>query len=88
MPKGIKTSRELSEAVLNEASVAMLPGVDFGRKPEELVFRIAYVDFDGEQALNIVNEHYHNKDLDMDFIEKYTPKMIGAMDSLKNWLEN
>lgn len=88
LPKGIKTSTELSEVVLNEANVAMLPGVDFGRKPSELVFRIAYVDFDGEQALNAVNEYYQNKDLDIDFIHKYAPKIIGAMDSLENWLKH
>lgn len=86
LPKGIKTSTELSEAVLNEASVAMLPGVDFGRKPEELVFRIAYVDFNGEEALKAVDEGYQNKELDMNFIENYAPKIIGAMNSLENWL--
>lgn len=87
LSKGIKTSTELSEAALNEANVAMLPGVDFGRQPEELVFRIAYVDFDGEQALKAVNDSYPNKELDIAFIKKYAPKMVGAMDSLASWLK-
>ena len=85
--KGITNSTALSEAALNEANVAMLPGVDFGRQPEELVFRIAYVSFDGEQALNAVRDHYENKELDLEFITQYAPKMIGAMDSLENWLK-
>jgi aspartate/methionine/tyrosine aminotransferase len=85
--RGIQNSTQLSEAALNEANVAMLPGVDFGRQPEELVFRIAYVDFDGEQALKAVEDYYENKELDMDFITQYAPKMIGAMDSLENWLQ-
>ena len=86
LPKGIKTSAELSEVLLNEANIAMLPGVDFGRKPEELVFRIAYVDFDGEKALEVAGDIYQNKELDNDFIKNYAPKIIAAMDSLENWL--
>ena len=86
LPKGIKTSSKLSEVVLNEANVAMLPGVDFGRKPEELVFRIAYVDFDGKEALKAVSKQYQNKELDMSFIQKYAPKIVGAMDHLEHWL--
>lgn len=86
LPKGIKTSAELSEVLLNEANIAMLPGVDFGRKPEELVFRIAYVDFDGEKALEVAGDIYQNKELDNGFIKNYAPKIIAAMDSLENWL--
>ncbi|MFK7950421.1 MAG: pyridoxal phosphate-dependent aminotransferase [Saprospiraceae bacterium] len=88
LPKGIKTSTVLSEAVLNEANITMLSGVDFGRKPEELVFRIAYVDFDGKQTLKVVDEHYQSKRLDIDFLENDAPKIIGAMDSLERWLSS
>lgn len=88
LPKGIKTSSELSNIALLEANFAMLPGIDFGRKPDELVFRIAYVDFDGEQALKAVEEHYDNQTLDVEFIQKYTPKIIDAMDSLERWLSS
>ena len=85
--RGITNSAALSEAVLNQAHVAMLPGVDFGRQPEELVFRIAYVDFDGVQALNAVRDSYQNKELDAAFIKKYAPKIVASMDSLEHWLK-
>ncbi|MCA1758975.1 MAG: aminotransferase class I/II-fold pyridoxal phosphate-dependent enzyme, partial [Bacteroidales bacterium] len=41
--KGILTSFELCEALLQETGVAILPGMDFGRQPEELTCRLAYV---------------------------------------------
>lgn len=87
LPKGIKTSAELSKILLSQANVAMLPGVDFGLKPQELVFRIAYVDFDGDKSLKVVNYDYENKELDNDFIKNYAPKIVGAMDSLEDWLK-
>ncbi len=37
--------------MLEEAGVAMLPGIDFGHQPDELVARMAYVDFDGRLVL-------------------------------------
>ncbi len=45
--KGIRTSRAMCEALLTQTGVAVLPGSDFGRPPEELTARLAYVDFDG-----------------------------------------
>ncbi|MDT8394715.1 MAG: aminotransferase class I/II-fold pyridoxal phosphate-dependent enzyme, partial [Bacteroidales bacterium] len=49
--KGIFTGKELCERILDETGVAMLPGADFGRPPEEFSARIAYVDFDGAEAM-------------------------------------
>ena len=49
------TSRELCERLLVETGVAILPGHEFGRPAEELTARLAYVNFDGEQALEAVD---------------------------------
>ncbi|MDV6319434.1 pyridoxal phosphate-dependent aminotransferase [Chromohalobacter sp. HP20-39] len=49
--RGITTSTELTEALLEEAGVALLPGSAFGCEPTQLTARLAYVDFDGAGLL-------------------------------------
>ncbi len=82
--KSILTSVELCETLLNETGIAILPGLDFGRQPEELTCRMAYVDFDGamvlEKAMNT------SKSLDENFLKSYCPRMIEAIDRLEKWL--
>ncbi len=76
--KGIYTSRQLCSAILDEKSVAFLPGDDFGRPSGELTGRIAYVDFNGEIALEAVKE----EDVDEKFLRKYCIDTIEAIDRI------
>ena len=85
--KGILTSVELCEAVFNETGVAFLPGLDFGRQPEELTCRLAYVDFDGELVLEKARTEYKSKPIDKEFLDKYCSKMIKATEKIEMWLE-
>lgn len=86
--KGILTSFELCEAVLQQTGVAFLPGMDFGRQPEELTCRMAYVDFDGALVLEKAKSDFKDKPIDSEFIKNYCPKMVKAVDLLEEWLEN
>ncbi|MCG6187167.1 pyridoxal phosphate-dependent aminotransferase [Maribellus maritimus] len=86
--KGILTSFELCEAVLKDTGVAFLPGMDFGRQPEELTCRMAYVDFDGEMVLDKAMNDFKDKPIDNEFLKSYCPKMIKSIDLLEEWLEN
>ena len=52
----IRSSAELTHRCLEEVGVAFLPGSCFGRPPEERTARIAYVNFDGAQALTEASE--------------------------------
>lgn len=83
--RGIYTSVEFCEKLLDETGIAMLPGSDFGRQPEELTTRIAYVDFNGTHALEKASE-YGNKPLDEPFVKKNCGRLIRAFDKLENWL--
>ncbi|MEM7106184.1 MAG: aminotransferase class I/II-fold pyridoxal phosphate-dependent enzyme [Bacteroidota bacterium] len=84
--KGIVTSQQLSDRLLEEAGVAILPSFDFGRPENELTTRLSYVDFDGAQALSAASDQYRNRPLDSAFLSKYCSKMIAAMDAIDNWL--
>lgn len=85
--KGILTSFELCEALLQETGIAILPGIDFGRQPEELTCRMAYVDFDGELVLDKARTEYRDKELDEAFLGKYCGKMVKAIELLEDWVD-
>ncbi|AEA34353.1 pyridoxal phosphate-dependent aminotransferase [Hippea maritima] len=80
--KGIYTSRQLCSTVLDETSVAFLPGDDFGRPSDEFTARIAYVDFDGEVALEAAKK----EEVDEKFLRKYCANTIEAIDRVCDWV--
>ena len=86
--KGILTSFELCEKLLQETGIAILPGSDFGRQPEELTCRVAYVDFDGEMVLNKAMTEYSEVLLDDDFLKKHCGKLLEATCKLEKWLDD
>lgn len=86
--KGILTSFELCESLLQETGVAILPGMDFGRQPEELTCRMAYVDFEGKLVLEKAMTEWKDRELDETFLKTYCPKMIEATELLKEWLDS
>lgn len=83
--KDIFTSVEFCERLFDDTGIAILPGSDFGRQPEELTARIAYVDFNGLEALEAADTYGENG-LDEAFVKKYCGRMIYAFDKLKKWL--
>jgi aspartate aminotransferase len=83
---GVATSEQLCERLLEDTGVAVLPGSVFGRPPEELSARLAYVDFDGARALVAAGQVPSIKSLDVAFLKLYIPKMMTAVDRICTWL--
>ncbi len=84
--RGMATNRQLCEKLLEETGVALLPSGDFGCPPEDLSARLSYVDFDGQQALDMADS-YGDKPLDMKFVKSCCPNMLDAMDEMEKWLK-
>ncbi len=84
--RGVTTSDELCERLLDDTGVAMLPGSAFGRGPAELTARIAYVDFDGAQAMAACEEIGGSDPLSDDFLDRYCARVIVAVDRLCDWI--
>jgi aspartate aminotransferase len=84
----ILTSVEMCTTLLEETGVAMLPGYDFGRDPEELTARLAFVDFDGEVALEAASGEYAVKEIDKSFIKRYAPRLVEAFHHLTAWFSS
>lgn len=79
---GITTDEELCAELLEATGVAMLPGSDFGMEPEQLYVRMAYVDFDGEAALQALA----SGSVPERFMEEYCPKLLMACERLETFL--
>ncbi|RMI00293.1 MAG: aminotransferase class I/II-fold pyridoxal phosphate-dependent enzyme, partial [Calditrichaeota bacterium] len=77
--RGIYTSEEFCNRLLEDTGVAILPGHAFGRPPEELSGRLAYVDFDGARALTAIADYPPGKSVDLEFLKIYCPKVVRAV---------
>ncbi|MFT6869779.1 MAG: aspartate/methionine/tyrosine aminotransferase [Paraglaciecola sp.] len=80
---GISGSFELANYVLENYDFAMLPGVDFGFEKEELFFRIAFVDFNGEDVMRAYESH---KNIDSTFIEENAPNIFLGVEKIKTFM--
>ncbi len=74
--RGIGTSTSLCTRLLEESGVALLPGEAFGRKPAELTARLAYVDFDGAEAL----------ETPPDAVERYADRVLEGAHRMAQWV--
>ncbi len=86
--KNIPDSKTMCERLLDETGVAILPGSDFGRPHEEFTARLAYVDFDGAEALKHIQDIPAEQLTGDDFLEKYCGRVIEAIDRTANWLSS
>ncbi|MEJ2657011.1 MAG: pyridoxal phosphate-dependent aminotransferase [Desulfobacterales bacterium] len=86
--RSITTSHELCEHLLEKTGIAMLPGRDFGRPPEELTARLAYVNFDGEKALEAAYQLPSERPLDDHFLYSYCAGPVVATEMICDWLKN
>lgn len=86
LERNIQTSTELCRKLLQDTGVAILPGSEFGRKPEELNARLAYVDFDGKSVLKGLDSIPKYQIPDEDFLEKYCPNVMEAIRRINDWM--
>lgn len=82
----IYDSETLCKRLLEDTGVALLPGSAFGLAPEELLARLAFVDFDGSACLGHVGEYAGQDTLPLEFLEKYCPKVVTATLRICDWL--
>jgi len=84
--RGIHDSPQLSERFLDDTGVAILPGSVFGRSPDELTARLAYVDFDGAAALEAARHAPSDAPIDDAFLRQHCSRVLEAMDRLCAWV--
>jgi aspartate aminotransferase len=80
---GLVTDIDVCNRVLEDVGVALLPGVSFGLPTEALCARLAYVDFDGKQAL----EDICLSDWSQTLTVKHVKKMSEGIENLGHYLK-
>ena len=83
--KKINTSSILCKIILKQTGFAMLPGSDFGLNEKKLITRIAYVDFNGQNALKVIYKKNKLSDID---IKNHFPKIHQGINKLTHWINN
>ena len=77
-----KSSADFCKVLLDETGVALLPGSDFGFDSKKLIFRLSFVDFDGEKFLNY---SYSKEELSDEDLNIYAPKIVKGINKIIDW---
>jgi aspartate/methionine/tyrosine aminotransferase len=80
---GISTSKELANYLLENYQIALLPASDFYFNQNELFFRLAFVDFDGD---TVYKQYLKNGNININFIKEYVPNIYKGIKAIKNFL--
>lgn len=86
--RGIHTSQQLCERILDDTGVAMLPGSWFGRVEDELTLRLALVDFDGARALEEIKRVPSGGKVSEAWLAEVCTDVVEAIRRVVAWLEN
>ncbi len=84
--KEITSSKKLCEKLLQDTGVAILPGEAFQIPPEELIARLAFVNFDGAKALSMSETIPLSENLPHDFADNYCISVIQAIQKIADWV--
>jgi aspartate aminotransferase len=85
LTKKFNSSSEMCNNILKETGVALLPGSDFGFDKNEMLARLSFTDFDGQ---NFMNKIENNQKIDDSLILKLAPKIVEGVHKLKKWSES
>ena len=81
--KGILTSRQLADALLEQKRVLALPGDAFGASPDQLALRLSVCDYDGAEALAACA----GQDIDPGLVADFAPRVVAAADAIAAFAE-
>ena len=80
--KKFNTSSEMCDNILKETGVALLPGSDFGFDKNQMLARLSFTDFDGQEFMKQIQ---NGQTIDKSLILKLAPKIVEGVDKLKKW---
>ena len=83
--KNFSTSSEMCKSILKDTGVALLPGSDFGCSEKKMLARLSFTDFDGSSFMNDIKK---NKNIDLNSINNFAPKIIEGTKKLREWSES
>jgi len=85
---GVGNSASFCARLLADTGVALLPGDAFGLPPEQLCARLAYVEFDGREALHASREIGLKTPLNEGASQAIFAKTLRGTHKVTQWLES
>ncbi len=85
--KGIFTSQQLCSKILADTGVAILPGNAFGFDDHYLTARLAFVDFSGEDIMNVIEQEGLQIVEEENFVKTHAPNMYEGITRLSRWIQ-
>ena len=86
--RNICDSKTLCKQLLDDTGVALLPGSDFGREAKELSARLAYVNFNGNEALRKSMEISEETTLTMEHLSESVLDIVNGINEIINWIKS
>ena len=86
--RNIYDSKTLCKQLLDDTGVALLPGSDFGRETKELSARLAYVNFNGNEALRKSMEISEETTLTMEHLSESVLDIVNGINEIINWIKS
>jgi aspartate aminotransferase len=84
--RGLGSPRRICDRLLEDTGVAILPGTDFGGRDDELTARVAFVNFDGAQALAAAEVLPRDEPLGESFLRTNCGNTMTAIERLADWV--
>lgn len=84
--KRIHSSEAFCNGLLNETGVAILPGSAFGLDSNDILARLAFVDFDGAQALQALSDLGPDGAIDEAFLTTNCERVTTGVNRICDWL--
>ena len=81
--RGIETPNQFTQELLQETGIALIAGNEFCRPADEYTARLAYINFDGQNALEAVEK---GQTLDQTFLANYASNVKAGIEVLCEWL--
>ncbi|XP_069183191.1 aspartate aminotransferase [Procambarus clarkii] len=84
--RGLTTGDHMTEAMLEEANVALMASSAFLRPADELTCRLCFVCFDGSRALLALKDEPSKHLLSDEFLHKNCLPIVQGVQDLKKWV--
>jgi len=86
--KNIYSSNQFCSQLLKDTGVVLLPGEVFGRPKEEFTARLAYVNFDGTEALRASKKFMVNDQFNIVDLDSVVTSLKSGLGLIVDWLKS
>ena len=96
----LNNSEDFQKALFDSIGFSVLPGMDFERDESEMTLRVSFIDFQGNNIMNLLMKNISTlatekdknkviKDvLDNDFMNTYGPNIVEGLDKFEGYIQS